>query len=312
MQSGQAHCTRSQRSSCNRGQARLHALAATPTAAIPRRRCPSRRGRRARAAWRRGRARQRRRERGALPSQQRGDRVAAVDDRHRERGRRRVVGRAPSDRADRHAAFLDERDRAPGRPGASCTAASAARRISSASSPPSISACTCPSMLTPRPRRRPTASRMCAGHRLGLAGCAVDQHHHLLGVGQQRARLALVHGHLPAPRRAADRRGADEDLDLVVEARRRLVLARHVAHHELEPGSERVQEPEVALVLDARAVEVGEVAPVVDDGLGVGLVEAHALARREAVRRPRTRRSVAHERISASTSSRRRSISAAL
>ena len=93
----------------------------------------------------------------------------------------------------------------------------------------------------------------------------------------------------------------------------RLVLALRPAHHELEPGRQRVQQAEVALVLDARAVEVREVAAVVDDRLGVGLVEADAhAAPRSGTAAARCRRAGAHERISASTSSRRRSISAAV
>ena len=45
------------------------------------------------------------------------------------------------------------------------------------------------------------------------------------------------------------------------------------------------EEPEVPLVLDAREVEVGEVAPVVDDPLCVGVGEPDAREGRELERR---------------------------
>ncbi len=150
------------------------------------------------------------------------------------------------------------------------------------------------------------------GHGRRLPSGPVDQHHHLLGACQQITGLAVVHGVLLAQRAAADRRGADEDLDLVVEARRSVVFALRPAHHELEPGRQRVQQAEVPLILHPRAVAIGEVATVVHDRLGVGLVEADAQPGGEPERRPGCRRAGAHERISASTSSRRRSISAAV
>src|SRR5438876_3848791 len=47
----------------------------------------------------------------------------------------------------------------------------------------------------------------------------------------------------------------------------------------------------LAQVLDAREVEVGEIAAVVDDPLRVGVGEADARARRELERRPQDRKS---------------------
>ena len=247
----------------------------------------------------------------SLPNQSAGDGVAAVDDGHGERGHRRPVGCDAEQRSHRHLALLDERDRAPG-----CARGLVDRCQRRAQDLVGLLAAVDDRLHLlgqghGLPSKASTASRQYVGHGRRLTRGAVDQHHHLPCAREQVAGLAVVHGELVAPRRPADLRGAHEDLDLVVEAGRGLVLALRLAHHELEPLRERMQELQVALVLDARAVAVGEVAAVVDDRLGVGLVEADAQPRGEPEGRPRSRRPCAHERISASTSSRRRSISVA-
>ena len=66
----------------------------------------------------------------------------------------------------------------------------------------------------------------------------------------------------------------------------------------------------MAQVLDAGAVEVRHVAAVVDDALGVGLVEPDPHRVREAERRLAV--GDTHALMTASTSSRRRSISASV
>src|SRR5512132_3423782 len=69
---------------------------------------------------------------------------------------------------------------------------------------------------------------------------------------------------------------------------------------------------EEAVVLDARLVEVGQVAAVVDDALGVRVREAHACEGGVLERRLASRgvpELDVHERMAASTSSRLRSIS---
>ena len=147
-----------------------------------------------RARRRRSRTRARRRCR-------RGRRSGTVERglRRRRRAPRRAAGRRPSRRSSTNAIALQ------GAPAASCSAASDARRISSASSPPSTIACTWSARLTRLPSNASTASRHVAGHGRRLPRGAVDQHHHLLGAREQLAGLAVVHGVLLAPRRAADR-----------------------------------------------------------------------------------------------------------
>src|SRR5207302_3675197 len=94
-------------------------------------------------------------------------------------------------------------------------------------------------------------------------------------------------------------------LDQVVEDCGREVLDRAGAHHELLAllADLHSQQPEVAVVLDAREIEVREIAAVIDDALGIGVREADARLRRELERRLR-----AQLRITSSTSSRLRSI----
>ena len=78
--------------------------------------------------------------------------------------------------------------------------------------------------------------------------------------------------------RATDPRDVCEDLDLVVEPRGREIFDIVGAHHELAAAAPVVQEAETAQVLDARKVEVGVVAPVVDDPLRVRVGESHPRA----------------------------------
>src|SRR5207249_4523800 len=65
----------------------------------------------------------------------------------------------------------------------------------------------------------------------------------------------------------------------------REVLHARRAHHELALTDLEAQEDEVAEILDAREVEVREIAPVVDDALRVRVREADARERRELERR---------------------------
>ena len=73
----------------------------------------------------------------------------------------------------------------------------------------------------------------------------------------------------------ADPRHAHERLDELVEARRREVVDLRGAHDELVAVETR-EPAEVPVVLGARVVEVGEVAAVVDDALGVRVREPDA------------------------------------
>jgi len=82
-----------------------------------------------------------------------------------------------------------------------------------------------------------------------------------------------------------------EHLQEVVEAGGRLVEDVRGAHDELGRAMVECQQLEVAVVFDARVVEVGEIASVVDDPLRVGVREADAgeggeLERRLTVGRP--------------------------
>ena len=77
---------------------------------------------------------------------------------------------------------------------------------------------------------------------------------------------------------------AHEALEQVVETGGRVVLDVRGAHHVL--GAVDPEAAEVAVVLGARVVEVGEVAAVVDDALGVRVREPDAGQRRVLERRP--------------------------
>ena len=79
---------------------------------------------------------------------------------------------------------------------------------------------------------------------------------------------------------------ACEDLQLVVEAGRRRILDVLSPHHEVGRARRRREEVEMAQVLDPGTVEVGHVATVVDDPLGIRLVESNAGAIGKAERRP--------------------------
>ena len=114
----------------------------------------------------------------------------------------------------------------------------------------------------------------------------VDQHVHLGRGHHQRAPrrpAEPVGGVLVGDARAADPGDADEHLEQVVEARRRVVLDVRGAHHELGPPGADLAEPPV--VLGARQVEVGQIAAVVDDALRVGVRERHPRVDREPKRR---------------------------
>ena len=168
-------------------------------APTPRRRCPSRRGSTgaSRAATRAELAVDARRGGAAEP--ERGDGVAAVDDRHGERGRRGVVGRGARStgpitiwRSSTNAIALQ------GAPTPSCTAASdGAQDVVGllAAVDDRLHASRRCSRAAPRtPRRR----RACpSGTGVRLARGAVDQHHHLLGVREQRRRTRS--GARPSP-----------------------------------------------------------------------------------------------------------------
>jgi hypothetical protein len=84
--------------------------------------------------------------------------------------------------------------------------------------------------------------------------------------------------------RPADSLGPDEDLEQVVEPRRSVVLDVQCAQHEVALEL-RVQQSQMPEVLDARDVDVREVAPVVDDALRVRVGEPDAGQRRELERR---------------------------
>src|SRR3954462_82582 len=103
--------------------------------------------------------------------------------------------------------------------------------------------------------------------------------------------------------RAPEPRDAHEDLNLVVEHRGREVLDLVRPHHEVARLTAPLQQTERAEVLDPGEVEVGVVAAVVHDPLGVGVREADAGSRAELEGR-------LHERITSSTSSRFSSIRA--
>ena len=80
-----------------------------------------------------------------------------------------------------------------------------------------------------------------------------------------------VGGALVGNARPADPPHAYERLDQIVEARRRQILDLGCTHDELGPHKPDVAE--MPVVLGPRVVEIGEIAPVVDDALGVGVGE---------------------------------------
>src|SRR5262249_49862324 len=114
-----------------------------------------------------------------------------------------------------------------------------------------------------------------------------------------------IGGELCRRARPADLRHPHVHLDQIVEHRRREVLDRARAHDELLSlfADVHPKQPEIAVVLDAREVEVGEVAAVVDDALCVRVREADPRLRGEP-----ERRLLLQLRITSSTSSRLRSI----
>src|SRR6185312_2061238 len=86
---------------------------------------------------------------------------------------------------------------------------------------------------------------------------------------------------------AADAADADETLDQVVEAGRRVVLDARSAHRELR--AVHPEAAEVTVVLRSRVVEVRQVAAVVDDALRVRVREPDARQRRILERRASAR-----------------------
>jgi hypothetical protein len=78
---------------------------------------------------------------------------------------------------------------------------------------------------------------------------------------------------------SADPARPHEHFQEVVEAGGRMVLDGGGAHDELALAHVALEEPEVTQVFDPGEVEVGEVAAVVDDALGVGIGEADARRR---------------------------------
>src|SRR5262249_38254603 len=109
--------------------------------------------------------------------------------------------------------------------------------------------------------------------------------------------------------RATDARNPDVHFDEIVEHGRCVVLDRERAHDELVSFLADVHPEHAAIaeVLDASTVEVGEIAAVVDDSLRVRVGEADADVPAELESAAFGR--VAQERMTASASSRLRSIS---
>ena len=166
-------------------------------------------------------------------------------------------------------------------------------------------------------RSSPSNARMRSRYSGGISqarrSSQVDEDERLRRRHHQRVVLHPVGGAIVGDARPADPSGAHEDLEQVVEPRRRVVLDVRRSHHEVA-ALEAVRRPaEVAVVLGAGVVEVGEVAAVVDDPLRVGVREPHARDRRVLERRPAigdpAELDLGHERISSSTSSRFASIS---
>ena len=113
----------------------------------------------------------------------------------------------------------------------------------------------------------------------------VDEDEGLLRGAHERVVIHAVGRVFARHAGAADPLRPHEDLEEVVEPGRSLVENVAGAHDELAGGEVGVQQAEVAQVLDPRVVEVGQIAPVVDDSLRVGVREAHAGERRVLERR---------------------------
>ena len=162
--------------------------------------------------------------------------------------------------------------------------------------------------LTPTPARRSNRSTPAHADRPASAAtarstctdCLTSRHQMLPGRG-------VVRLELPDHAAGAHPGDADEHVQQVVEAGRRVVLDLLRAHHQLRIMRLVLQQAEVAQVLDPCAVEVRHVPAVVDDALRVRLVEPDPCAVREAEGRAAVVEG-RHDRITESTSSRRRSI----
>ena len=135
------------------------------------------------------------------------------------------------------------------------------------------------------PSNAATARRYSSEIGVGFALGDADQHHRLLGRAHEHVVVDPVGAELVAEARDADPLRPDEHLEEVVEAGRRLVDDGRDAHDEVLADGLVAEEPEVALVLNAGEVEVGQIAAVVDDSLGVRVREADALEGRELERR---------------------------
>ena len=112
----------------------------------------------------------------------------------------------------------------------------------------------------------------------------IDEHERLGGRDHERIVLDAIRRALVRRARPADPRHPHEHLEQVVEPRGRVVLDGGRAHDEF--AVTHVEPAQVPVVLDARVVEVGQVAPVVDDALRVRVREPHARERRVLEGRP--------------------------
>ena len=106
----------------------------------------------------------------------------------------------------------------------------------------------------------------------------------MLGGAHEEVIVDAVDAVLEADARDADPLRADEHLEQVVEACGRLVDDRGRAHHEILPDG-LLRRSEMALVLHAGEVEIGEVAAVVHDPLRVRVGEADTFENGELERR---------------------------
>ena len=111
----------------------------------------------------------------------------------------------------------------------------------------------------------------------------VDEHRDLVRAHEMLAGVGPVGIERPGDARAAELLDPHEHLDLVVEAGGGVVLDVLGPHHELGPAGDAGQLADPAQILDPGAVEVGHVAAVVDDPLGVRLVESDPDAMGESV-----------------------------
>src|SRR5436190_18770635 len=124
-----------------------------------------------------------------------------------------------------------------------------------------------------------------------LALVEVDEDERLRRRDHEGVVARAVRSGLVGRARAADAGDADEHLELVVEDRGRVVLDRARTHHELHAGLADLhpEDAQLAVVLDAREVDVREVTAVVHDPLCVRVGEADARPRAELERRPHAR-----------------------